>query len=419
MNPARDRRRVATQGFTLLELLVSLIIMIEVILVALTLFDFSNKLARVQTQVAGMQQSSRVAQTEIVRLVRMAGRGSLSFLVPAVNTALEFNQTAIGIRDNVAAGTRLTSDGGSPLVLAGTDVLTLRGVFGSPVFQRENIADADTFVHDADGGVVILYSRLPTGHIQSFAAFQDAIDNERPEAILMVSLADSRQFAVGELDPNASSIAPDPLDGTRDRAVIAFKFNNGRFSNEYRALSPPGPRDGLDFTGYVGILEEYRFYIRDEGLAVAGSPAEAEFLRSPALSRGQLYPGTETPHGDVASNLQVDVADYVFDLQASLGVDLDSNRQIVEADPPAAGDEWLFNAAADDATTAAWAGARAPGYLRISTLTATEHRDFKFQAPLISRLENRDYSGASMNTNYYQRQRRRRIQQTVIELRNL
>src|ERR1700719_3211601 len=63
------------RGFSLLEVVVATMITVEVILAALALFDFHNKLARVQGQVTDMQQSLRVAQYDMVRFAREAGRG--------------------------------------------------------------------------------------------------------------------------------------------------------------------------------------------------------------------------------------------------------------------------------------------------------------------------------------------------------
>src|ERR1700753_2811078 len=68
-----SRRR--PRCFTVLELTISLFITAEVILAGLALFDFHNKLARVTTQISDMQQSLRVAQYDMVRLGREAGRG--------------------------------------------------------------------------------------------------------------------------------------------------------------------------------------------------------------------------------------------------------------------------------------------------------------------------------------------------------
>ena len=49
-------------GFTLVELLVSMLVLVLVLVGVLELFDLNNKLARSQMQLAGMQQSIRISQ---------------------------------------------------------------------------------------------------------------------------------------------------------------------------------------------------------------------------------------------------------------------------------------------------------------------------------------------------------------------
>ena len=71
--PLQKRRT----GFTLIEMMVSLVLMTMLILAAFELFDMGGKMARAQTNISDMQQSLRAAQYDVVRLIRMAGRGPL------------------------------------------------------------------------------------------------------------------------------------------------------------------------------------------------------------------------------------------------------------------------------------------------------------------------------------------------------
>src|SRR4051812_12639253 len=107
---ARAPRSGGQGGFTLIEVTVSLIVTVIVLLGVLALFDFSNKLTRVQTNISDMQQSLRVAQSDSVRLIRMAGRGGL----PVGNPPDGF---AVSVRNNVGkkVGDTLTiGDAGTP-----------------------------------------------------------------------------------------------------------------------------------------------------------------------------------------------------------------------------------------------------------------------------------------------------------------
>src|SRR5215218_5519318 len=107
------------RGFTLIEVSVSLIVTIIVLLGVLALFDFSNRLTRVQTNISDMQQSLRVAQNDAVRLIRMAGRGGL----PLGNLP---TGTAVVIANNVADNTYIGVIAATPEVVPGSDVLTVR-----------------------------------------------------------------------------------------------------------------------------------------------------------------------------------------------------------------------------------------------------------------------------------------------------
>src|ERR1700761_3682997 len=98
---AGRRRTAGERGFTVLEMTVALFITAEVIVAGLALFDFHNKLARVQTQVTDMQQSLRVAQYDIVRLARMAGRGGLPAIMAS---SAGTNWGAVAVRNNVGIG---------------------------------------------------------------------------------------------------------------------------------------------------------------------------------------------------------------------------------------------------------------------------------------------------------------------------
>ena len=405
-----DRQR----GFTVAELMVSLFVTLTVLLAVLSLFDFTNKLSRAQTNIADMQQSLRVAQDDTVRLIRMAGRGGL----PVGNLP---NGQAVAVRDNVAAGS-LIGGAGTPEIQAESDVLTIRGVFSSPLFQ---VASADpaafqlTRVAGAPvSGTVVVRSTTPTGIRQDLARLKDAVDNRRPEGLLLVSPLDGSVHAVAELDPAASSVT-DP-----DRYVLAFKITGGTNTAGYSQFSSDGPGTfpaSLAAVAFLGLLEEYRFYVRQE-LAITGN--NASDLAS-KLSRARVYPGTQAPWSDDAGNWRQDVADNVVDFQIALGLDSANGGCTLAADEAGCAlaetadgdkDDWMFNGekAADPAFAAA-----SLEYLRLSTLARTDRGDWQFQAPLLARIENHAFTAASRLNSPRDRQFRRRLLRTVVDLRNL
>jgi type II secretory pathway pseudopilin PulG len=421
----RTPRGSRQRGFTLIEVSVSLIVTIIVLLGVLALFDFSNRLTRVQTNISDMQQSLRVAQNDSVRLIRMAGRGGL----PLGNVP---NGTAVVVADNVANGTHVGA-ASTPEVVPGSDVLTIRGVFASPSYQVDSENDAAFDLTPAaapTNGTIHVLSKTPTGQIpQDLAALKDAVDKQRPEALLLVSGKSSDIWVVVELDPSNSNVT-NPNDYT-----IAFKITGGTHTSDYLKLSSAGagifPPD-LTNASFVGLLEEYRYYVRREH-AIAGDQTSD---LTPKLSRARVYPGTESPWDNDDANWQADIADNIFDLQVALGLDtkaMDPTASAcaagtVKSDDKHCGiyesadgenDDWMYNGEAN--TNEALFINSNLHYLRLTTVARADRRDKDYQAPTLVRVEDNKYDKpeTTVFNSDEERMYRRRILRTVIDMRNL
>jgi Tfp pilus assembly protein FimT len=421
--PPRTHPRSAESGFTLAELLVTLLVVALVLLGVLALFDMTSRTARTQTHLAEMQQSLRVAQQTVVRAVRMAGRGGL----PAWDSANPDpgaglpNGLAVAVANNVADGTQI---GGSAnaRVLAGTDVVTVRGVFSTPIYQINPAGPAFAYNPGDAAGSLTLASTTPTGAPQPLTAIAAAIQrlnapggSNQPEALLLVSpLGD---FAVVQMVPGGSA-APDGSG-----VVVQFQVTGGDFNPAYLEISRGGAYPAsLRTVAYAGILEEYQFYVRE----VWAVPGDSSTQLMPELVRARLYPNTGVAHARNAASLTEVIADNVLDLQVSLGIDRDGNELIEEAldeDEDPAGDEWMFNAAGDDPTEGSWnVGGGSPlYYLRINTLVRTDRAEPYYEAEALTTIEDKDYSAAELQpivgggqARYHRRQLR-----TIVDLRNL
>jgi hypothetical protein len=229
---------------------------------------------------------------------------------------------------------------------------------------------------------------------------------------------------VVRMDPiNSTKVATTCAAGM-EGVTIKYLTNDDARSVAYRALQPPGAfrmPPQLTSAIYVGILEEYRYYVREE----RADPTDPASDLVPVLTRARFFPGTESAYGNNPANLTVDIASGIVDLQASYGIDTNNDGQVIES-PDAAGrpaDEWLGNARIAEAANAApenpIAGKLA--YLRISTLARTERRDPDYVAPLLDRSEDHTYSfDVPDRTNgRTDLMYRRRLLQTVVDLRNL
>jgi Tfp pilus assembly protein PilW len=413
------------RGFTLIEVTVSLIVTVIVLLGVLALFDFSNKLSRVQTNISDMQQSLRVAQTDAVRLIRMAGRGGL----PLGNLP---DGTAVAVANNVAAGTYIGGGASTPEIVPGSDVLTIRGVFSSSIYQV-NAASPATFTLSPaaapSSGTVLLASKTPTGIPQDLTAITDAIKKNRPEALVVVSAQGSDVWAVVELDPSNSNLA-DP-----NNIVVGFKVTGGTHTSDYSKFSSAGAGafpTNLTSAAFVGLLEEYRFYVRREFTV----PGDTTSDLAPKLSRARVYPGSQSPWDGDDSNWKADVADNIFDLQVALGLDTAAKDPAaaacaagtVASDEVNCGiyesadgenDDWMYNG--EKNTDPALFANSDLYYIRLTTLARTDRRDKDYAAPTLVRVEDNTYSTpetAVFNSDN-ERMYRRRILRTVIDMRNL
>ncbi len=388
-------------GFSVFELLVGLAVMAQVLVVVLLLFDVNNKVARVQTSVADMQQSQRIAQHELVRYLRMAGRGGLR------------SQLALDFRDNVTNTAREMLPGNTTdyLAVEDSDVLTVRGIFGSPIYQVDAVNLA-AFVKPDPGagdfdGVVQVNAVSPSGVPQTLT---DMINADPGEALLLVSPVDDAIFCVAEITQ--------VTDNAGASVSIEFTVSGTTRSDAFAAEFGAYPAD-LTAVAFAGILEEYRFYNREA--FPAGATGDITELQ-PKLSQARYYPGTDEPWDGDNATLAIDIAENILDLQVAVGIDLSGDRTI-DSTSAADADEWLFNHQSENAWTGAWL-APPVHYVRLSTLARGATPEGSYVAPPINQIENHDYNEPDSDQNLNAAEKaarlyRRRLLETQVDLRNL
>ncbi len=397
----------AQAGYTLLEAIVGLGILLMVLFGVLTLFDFNNKLAKAQVNVAEMQQSLRVAQSGMVRNVRMAGRGGLPpYRAQTAGYAGKLlpQGAALGVTNNVGAGTQIGATNPEP-VREGTDILTVRGVLSTPLFQLDPAGGGNIQGAAAAGnGTLVIQEKSPTGVPQLSEEvvdqLQEIVASGRPEALLLVSATSDEIQAVVELTGGNVSDT---------QATLSFRITGGKHTEDYLKLSPNGEfPSNLRTLAAVGILEEYRYYVRDV------DPA-------PRLSRARVYPGTESPYNGNVSNLSADIADNILDLQVALGIDRNGSQEVDDTGDGA--DDWLFNSPEDSPVdTTLWnQDGRPLYYVRLSTLARTDRLDHRYVSPAIDAIEDHEYDEPDepADGDRIDRSYRRRLLETVVDLRNL
>lgn len=411
-------------GFTVVELVVSLVVVAEVLLAVLLLFDFSNRLTRAQINVSDMQQALRVSHHELAKEIRMAGAGGLPMMSTPPGGAFAMI--------NSAGATQRIGGTATPEVLDGTDILTVRGVFATPLYHVDPKLPP-TFTLDnlnpalATRGLILIRSKTPTLIPQNLAVMIEAVTERRPEALLLVSPRDSRIYSVVELD-GAGSDVTDPLN-----LIIAFRITGGTYTDQYRLFNQGGVYNpDLTRVAFVGIIEEHRFYIREE----YAIPGDKTSELTPRLSRARSYPGVDAPYRGDAANWGLDIADNMLDMQVALGLDSTNGGGSIGQDPDDIGDDdrifeaadgqnddWLYNSSTDVPAAPIWINARLH-YLRISLLAKTDRRDRGYEAPLLTRIEDRDFATShpynrAQSAGGTERMFRRRVLRTLIDLRNM
>ena len=426
LNSKRSQRAVrGSAGFTLIEMMLAMTVTVMVMTGVLTLFQLSGRLARNQNQLSDLQQNLRVALYDTQRYARMAGRGGLPASLPPVGAYLGQmlpNGVAVTVGNNVGDGTRIGA-ADSPPVLANTDTLTIRGVLFGSVYQSE------VSVPDFDANTIRVGRLSSAGINQDLTVLAEAVDNANngnPEALVVVSPLGTALYGVVELLGGA--VEDEVIDGVNQikRVTLNFVTVGGTHQTAYYTqLMPQGTfPPQMTSAAYVGVLEEYRYYVRQ----TFADPSDPTSRLVPRLSRARFYPGSNVIHPSNPTAAE-DIADNVWDLQIALGVDADANGQVDEGENRAASDvdEWLFNHEDDDLDnpgapgTWVWNSSQLE-LMRITALVRTDRRDVKYVSEPLDFIEDRIYDEPvtpTSNEELAERQYRRRQVRSVIDFRNL
>ena len=406
--PKPTQRRTSESGFSVVELLVAFTIVVIVMTIVYLTLDLNSNIARVQVSVSELQQSLRYGQREMARRVRMTGRSGLP------------RPLAIAVQQNVPAGTAVAGVD----VVEGTDVLTIRGSFSSPIF-RVDAGDATTFQITGSTAQVIVDSVTKSGFSQPVDALLDA---GAEDALVIVSRQADAVWAVVELASvsveQGLAVEIQNQTITVDRATLTVNIEpgTGTHTADYLALSaggvfPPNLTSAL----FVAVLEEYRYFVQEE----FSVPGDRNSLATPKLVLARMTPGTELVYQGDAALASQDIAENVLDLQVALGIDLDGDGRILAVEDEAGNpvtddvDEWLYNHADDD-DTLPWDLAPLQ-YLRVSMLARTTIPDRQYISPPIIAHLDRQYGEAAVPSvaGLIDRRFRRRQLENLIDLRNI
>ena len=330
----------AERGFTVIEAVVTLGVMVPVALGLYSLLDSSNRISKRESNITQAQQSSRGGIYEVARVVRQARVGQLFY-----------GNSVLPIYDNAPAGKTIKDiSGQAHAVRKGTDVVEVRGIILGEKFSI-NAADV-TCSGDCDGTsqiTVTIRSTAANGVPNYPAAQKPSLSTKTRPFYLVVGDSASQPvtisgktylvplYYVGLVNADASG-SWYTYSSSGGVATFAFAMDpsdtGAKLLNAAAATAP-----SLQNPFVCGVLDDILFFV-DEGTSpVAGDthPTLAMATYDPSSSNYDIQP----------------LVDEAEDFQIAYGVDgadgstVDGGADPVFVSTASNKDEWVGNVAGE------------------------------------------------------------------------
>jgi Tfp pilus assembly protein PilV len=329
------------RGFTIIETLVTLTVMVPVVLGLYSLLDSSNRLSKQESSLAQVQQSSRGGIYEVARYLRQARVGQIYY-----------GSAVLPIYDNAPSGKTIKDlTGQGHIVRKGTDVVEARGVILGDKFS---ITSGDlTCAGSCDGTsqmTVIIRSTSSNGSLNYPAGQKPSLAARTRPFYLVVGDSSSQTvtvsgksylvplYFVGLVNADASGSWYTYSSGGGS-ATFAFSMNpSNAGARVFNATAASAPSLSKPFL--CGAVDDIVFFV-DEGTAAVSGDTH------PSLAMATYDPSTG--NYDIQS-----LVDEAEDFQVAYGVDgADGSAADGGADPVAVNmtaanrDEWIGNFAGE------------------------------------------------------------------------
>jgi type II secretory pathway pseudopilin PulG len=331
------------RGFTLIEAVVAVAVLITVVVGLYTLLDQGNKLAKQETNVAEAQQSSRIGVYEVSRVIRQARVGGLYFA-----------NAILPISNNSGGGVSVTDlSGASHYIRKGTDVIAVRGILSGDkyIFASGDATCASGCATTTSVAVTIHATSV--GGVSNFTpgSAPSLIDRTRP-FYFVVATASTDIVSVSGSDYLISQYMVGLVDtaGTwYTQTADTFSFTmNPQDSGAKKLNASAAVPASLDKPFLGGPIDEVQFFV-DEG---ATDQSASSLDTHPSLAEATL--DASTGNYDIQP-----LVDEVEDFQVAYGVDgvdgvLPHDKGISPAKVDTTGsnkDEWVGNVANEVSTT--------------------------------------------------------------------
>jgi Tfp pilus assembly protein PilV len=328
------------RGFSLVELLISLGITVVIVVAVAALFDRSNRMAKVETNVSDVQQSARYASYQVVRESRMAGAGG----VPASDGGAQIGVTlSIGtstyhhsgsglhLTNNVNASTDSVFIAGTHHIKVGTDVLHFRGIISNA------ISDLGTSSFDSTSGTLVIHSctKFPDSSTPTTSpCYPDGINDVSPYAAF--SSSTPRLFEMSDVHGTVGiALLTAVTMGTDANGLANATLTLNLTGNNYAtSLNKLGTFNTyLTTPARGGILDDLLYFI-DDGTAAGKTCVMTGTSSNASTNPGPCHPQlaaaqwassgsgcTVTSDDPFACATVTPIADDIEDMQIAYGMD--------------------------------------------------------------------------------------------------
>jgi type II secretory pathway pseudopilin PulG len=279
MNSAREG------GFTLVEVMISLLILVLAMATFLLLIDTSAKTNKKELDLSDAQQSVRASFNMVLRDARGSRVGGLAYIT-----------SVIPIYDNVVAGKTITDDNGNTVpIRPGTDVFAVRGVLRTSVMGLSSGTpppyDPTTGTFTVQGNSGMNYNSstgLPSGAPSNFSTSSDGM----VAGLLAASAANKVYFLMSDISTGSYGVYSVSAPGTYVAANgicgpnPCVQFHGVGNDPSAMHFDVGGNAPTPQFTGQLGgLVDEVIYFVEDD------NPALPPLDQHPRLVMGQYVSG--------------------------------------------------------------------------------------------------------------------------------
>jgi prepilin-type N-terminal cleavage/methylation domain-containing protein len=338
-------RAARERGFTLIEMVVTTVVLTVVMLGLYVLLDSSNKIAKQETNVAEAQQSVRIGIYELSRVIRQGRVGGL-FIANAI----------LPVSNNIGGGTSLRDlSGANHFIRQGTDVIGVRGILSGDKYALTTGDVTCAGSCATTTAMTITIRATSTNGVVNYAPGETPSIGARTRPFYFVVADGSTEmvttgtgsflvpvYYVGLVDTTGAWFTQTGTPATTFTFAMNPQHTGAR---KLYAAAPTAATLDKPYSG--GVAEEVRFFV-DEGptdrtsSAADSHPSLAEAIFDPSSGDWDIQP----------------LVQEVEDFQVAYGVDgangSPKDRGIAPAAINTTGanlDEWVGNVANEVSTT--------------------------------------------------------------------